>query len=559
MSFARNSSEEKTNNTSLSTHGFSFLIFQLSFLVCSMQAIEVVILLLIIVVALSVFARRLNIVFPVLLTLAGLFIGFIPGIPEIVLDPSVVLLVFLPPVLYSAAWYTNWQDFKRNLEPITVLALGLVIATSITIAYTAQAFLPGFTLAMGFLLGSIISPPDAVAATSVLKRVSIPKKIVTVLEGESLVNDASALIVFQFALAAVSTGTFSITQASGKFLFVVTGGILIGFLIGYLAYLIHRRFTIEPALETMFTFVTAYGAYLAAEQLHLNGVLSVVTAGLFMGSKQSRLHSPAMRIQAIAVWDFVIVFINGLIFILIGLQLPHLIKDIQNQDIPHLIWYGFIISIAATVIRFVYVFIADTISDRARDRLKIPRVFPSIKHTTVLAFTSMRGVVSLAAAFSIPVAIEDGTAFPQRDLILFVAFCVVVFTLVLQGLTLPALIRILKFEKDPNERKRRYQVRHQLSETAFKKIEHIMNEENIQHEIARKIKDWHYQKLVHHININDEDTIEEKQVSQKLQLASIAARREKLFELKDAGEIETELFHELENDLDLEEARIKKN
>lgn len=524
-----------------------------------MHPIETVILLLIIVVALSIFSKRLHIVFPVLLTLAGLLAGFIPGLPEIILEPSIVLLVFLPPILYSAAWYTNWKDFKRNLEPITVLALGLVIATCVGVAYTSVAFLPGFTLAMGFLLGAVISPPDAVAATAVLKRVRVPKKIVTVLEGESLVNDASALIAFQFALSAITTGDFSLSQASGKFLLVAAGGIGMGWFIGFIAYNIHKHFKIEPALETMLTFVTAYGAYLAAEKFHLNGVLSVVTAGLFMGSKQSRLHSPAMRIQAVAVWDFVIVFLNGLIFVLIGLQLPHLIKNIKGEDVPHLIGYGFIISIAATVIRFAYIFLADFVSGKIRKMVKAEPVFPSLKHTTIVAFTSMRGIVSLAAAFSIPVAIDDGTAFPQRDLILFVAFCVVIFTLVLQGITLPVLIKVLNFSNDHHGRNHHYDVKRQLSERAYEKITTLIQDENIQLDIAQKIKDWHKQKLLHHLKADDEDTAEERAISLKLQFASIEARRNKLFELKDEGSIDVELFHELENELDLEEARLKKN
>jgi CPA1 family monovalent cation:H+ antiporter len=524
-----------------------------------MHPIEIVIMLLCFVVALSVFARRLQIVFPVLLTLAGLIIGFIPGLPQVVLEPSIVLLVFLPPILYSAAWYTNWREFKRNMEPITVLALGLVIATCVAIAYTAHALLPGFTLAMGFLLGAIISPPDAVAATAVLKQVSVPKKVVTILEGESLVNDASALIAFQFALVAITTGHFSLMEATGKFVWVVSGGIAMGLLVGYAAYYVHKYFQLEPALETMLTFVTAYGAYLAAEKFHLNGVLAVVTAGLFMGSKQSRLHSPVMRMQAVAVWDFVMAFLNSLIFILIGLQLPHIIKHIDTDDLPHLILYGTIISVVATVLRFGYIFLADFISGRIRKRLRVPVVFSSLKHTTVLAFTAMRGVVSLAAAFSIPLLLDDGTAFPQRDMLLFITFFVVLFTLVLQGVLLPWLVKTLKFNQDNTEHNHQYLIKQLLSETAYQKVNDIIIAEKLNAEIAHKIRDWHHHKLLHNINATDVNTAEEKMIAHKLQLASITARRQKLHQLNDKGEIDVELFHSLENELDLEETRIKRD
>lgn len=522
-----------------------------------MHPLPLVILLLVFVVALSLVAKRLNVVQPVALTIAGLAIGFLPGLPEVMLEPSLVLLVFLPPILYSAAWYMPSREFRKYFEPIVMLALGLVIATSVGIAFTALWLLPGFTLAMGFLLGAILSPPDAVAATAVLKQVRVPKKIVSVLEGESLVNDASALIVFQFALGAVLTGQFSLAEASLKFVWVAAGGVAMGWLIGYISFLVHRHFRMEPSIEIMFTFITAYAAYLLAESIHVNGVLSVVTAGLLMGRKQSQTHTPYMRMQAVAVWGFVITLINGLVFILIGLQLPHILKHIPNSTIWSLMGYGLVISIVTTVIRFLFVFVADRISGYLRKLRGKPAVFPSLKHTGVVAFTAMRGVVSLAAAFSIPVAISDGLAFPQRDLILFVTFCTVLFTLLLQGLTLRMFIRWLDFSSHPEEGVDHETVRRSLSYSALQRIRQLVDgNKAIPDHVAQKAKAWHTEELPE--ASTPAGTYEEKHMLHRLQKASLAARRERLIQWRESGELDAEIYHELENELDLEESRLHK-
>jgi monovalent cation/hydrogen antiporter len=521
-----------------------------------MHSIEILIILLVFIVGLSIIAKRINIVFPVLLTIAGLAIGFIPGLPQIVLEPSIVLLVFLPPILYGAAWYTNWKEFKFNFEPILMLSLGLVIFTSLGIAWFAQWLLPGFTLAMGFLLGAVISPPDAVAATSVLKKLKVPKKIVTVLEGESLVNDASALIIYQFALAAVITNEFSFTYAAGKFLLVVAGGIVTGFAVGFISYRVHKAFTIEPAIETLFTFITAYGAYLLAEKLHVNGLLSVVTAGMYMGRKQSSIHSPVMRIQAVAVWDFITVFLNGIIFILIGLQLPYLVANVKGTALSTLIRYGILISVAATVLRFVYIFFIDRLSFFIRGKMGLKPVFPTLAHTFILAFTSMRGVVSLAAAFSIPVMIDDGKLFPQRELILFLTFSVVLFTLLFQGLLLPVILKFIHFGNSKQHFKHPAEVRKQLSGAALHKVNSMIESEAINSSIAEQIKSWHEKKLSLHEDEPDSEAGKENELGLQLRKASIAARREKLHELRDTGLLDPELFHKIEGELDLEEVAL---
>jgi len=522
-----------------------------------MHPLETVILLLILVIGFALIARRLNLVFPILLTVGGLTIGIIPGLPNIGLDSSVVLLVFLPPILYSAAWYTNWSDFRRNLEPIVVLALGLVLATSIGIAYVANWFIPGFTLATGLLLGAIVSPSDAVAATAIMKTLAVPRKIAAILEGESLVNDATALVIFQLALSTLSTGNFSLTDSLVEFIRLAVGGICSGLVIGYLSYWLHKYGRLEPALETVLTFVTAYSAYIAAEHLHLSGVLSVVTAGLLLGHKQSRVHSPTTRMQAVAVWDFVVVLLNGLIFILIGLQLPHVVNAINGQSLGQLVWFGLLISLTAVLIRFLGIFLADTVSTQLRKVWHLAPVFPTYKHTTLLAYISMRGIVSLAAALSIPERLPNGLPCPGRNLILFITFCVILFTLVGQGGFLPIVIRTLQFGQQPMDYLSRREIRKKLSGKALAVIHRVVDKEGLSGAAVQEIIDRHQQRVDELEQGETGASLSKHQLGQKLILSSIQAQRAELLSLRDDQLIDIDLFHELENELDREEIQLQ--
>lgn len=514
--------------------------------------------LLIFVIGLAVIARRLNLAFPILLTIGGLLISFFPGLPNIDLDSSVVLVVFLPPLLYSAAWYTNWSDFRRNLEPVVVLALGLVLVTSLGIAYVASQFIPGFTLATGLLLGAVVSPSDAVAATAVMKTLSVPRKIAIILEGESLVNDATALVIFQLALVAVGTGHVSLAGSLLDFVWLAGGGVAVGLAVGYLSFWLHKYARLEPALETVLTFVTAYSAYLAAEHLALSGVLSVVSAGLVVGHKQSRVHSPTTRMQAVAVWDFVVVLLNGLIFILIGLQLPDIVADIQGQSLEQLIGIGLLISLTAVVIRFVYIFLADTVSSQVRRVMHSPPLFPSHKHTTLLAYISMRGIVSLAAALSIPERLANGIPFAERNLIVFITFCVILFTLVGQGIFLPAFIRILHFGQPTTDYLSKREVRQRLSKQALTAIQGVVDREGLTGEVVQKIVDRHRAQVNEFEQGDAVAVMSQHQLRQKLLLSGIQAQRTALLELRDTQQIDVDLFHELENELDREEIQQQK-
>ena len=518
-----------------------------------MHPVETIVLLLILVIGLALLAQRLRLAFPILLTVGGLGISFLPGLPRVVLDSSVVLLVFLPPVLYSAAWYTNWSNFRRYSEPIVVLALGLVLTTSLGISLLAHAMIPGFTLAMGLLLGAIVLPPDAVAATAIMKTQTVPRKIVTILEGESLVNDATALVLLQLALATVTTGTFSLGESLLDFVVLSGGGVGVGLAVGFVSFCIHKHAKLEPALETVLTFVTAYSAYLLAEHLHLSGVLSVVAAGLFIGHKQSRVHSPIVRMQAVAVWDFVIMLLNGLIFILIGLQLPSVVNAIQGQSVGQLVTYGFGISLAVVAIRFAFVFMADTLSNEVRKRLRLPPIFPSRRHTTLLAYISMRGIVSLAAVLSIPERLPDGTPFPGRNLILFITFCVILFTLVGQGLLLPVVIRMLAFGQQTTDYLSRQEVKKQLSQRALAQVRQLVGQEKLTGATVQAVIDRHQERIRELDSADTATRMNQHQLNQKLMLTSIQAQRDELITLRDQQQIDVELFHELENELDREE------
>lgn len=311
-----------------------------------MQNLTVILLLLTVVTGLAEIANRVKTPYPVLLVLAGIGISLIPYLPAVELSPDVVFLIFLPPVLYASAWTTSWPDFKRNFRPISWLAVGCVLFTTTVIAAVAHYAIPNFGWAESFVLGAIISPPDAVAATAALAGLKIPKRLITILEGESLVNDATGLIAMRYAITAVASGTFIFWLASINFVYVAGVGVIIGLIVGLIFYWIHRITPDNPTTDTTMTFIAPYVAYQLAEQIHVSGVLAVVACGLFLSQRSSLIFKHQARIQAYATWDTVIFILNGIIFILIGLQLRHVLTQITEHSFSTLLWYGFIVSIA---------------------------------------------------------------------------------------------------------------------------------------------------------------------------------------------------------------------
>ncbi|MBZ4189704.1 Na+/H+ antiporter [Niabella beijingensis] len=425
-----------------------------------------------VITMLTMLGNKLKISYPIFLVIAGLIISMVPGTPEIKINPEIVFLIFLPPVLFSAAMQMPWIDFWKLRRRIALLGFGLVFFTSTIIAFLSQALIPGFTLALGFVLGGIISPPDAVAATSVLKGLKVPRGVVNLLEGESLVNDASSLIVYRFALLAVISGQFNAWDATQSFFIVAGMGALIGLAIAAVIYLIHRFFPTTTAIDTAFTLISPYVMYLVAEHFQCSGVLSVVAGGLFLSYHSHRMFTYQSRINTTSVWSTLTFLLNGFIFILIGLQMPFIVSNFTKNTVKEALVYGLIISLAVIVIRIVWVYTSNYIRLRIKRKWGPSVVVPSNKETFLVAWCGMRGVVSLAAALAIPFYLKEGVEFPYRYLILFITFVVIIVTLVLQGLTISPLIRLLKI-KDGSEDKLQEENQQLKLELATRALEYI--------------------------------------------------------------------------------------
>lgn len=386
-------------------------------------------------------ADKLRLAYPIVLVLGGLALSFIAQFSNITINPELVFLMFLPPLLYEAAWQVSWKEFRKWRGLIIGFAFRIVILTSCVIAVVSSAIIPGFTLALGFLLGGIISPPDAVSATTIMRGVNAPKSLVSIVEGESLLNDASSLIVFRFALAAVLTGQFQFHQAAVNFVLVILIGILIGLVVGLIFYGIHRLLPTTSSIEIVLTLVTPYCMYYVAEHFHVSGVLAVVSGGLLLSSKRNSLLTYRSRVEGLNVWNNLVFILNGLIFLLIGLELPFITRHLGNISLGSAVWYGLIIAFVLIVTRLLCT-LGTSVLMRVMSRfIPVSDPNPGWRGPLIFGWAGMRGVVSLASALSIPFLTQAGQPFPYRDLILFITFIVILITLVFQGLTLPWLIR----------------------------------------------------------------------------------------------------------------------
>lgn len=406
--------------------------------------------LILIILALVMVANKLRLAYPIILVLGGLVLSFTDIFSNITIDPELIFFIFLPPLLYEAAWQTSWKEFWKWRRVITSFAFPIVIITSSVVAFASHAIIPGFTLALGFLLGGIISPPDAVSATTILRQVKVPKLLVSIIEGESLLNDAASLIVFRFALLAVITGQFHLQEAATSFFLVIVMGILIGVGVGYIFYAIHRWLPTTTSIEIVLTLVTPYCMYYAAEHFHFSGVLAVVSGGLLLSGKRQSMLNYRSRIEGVNVWTNIVFVLNGLIFFLIGLQLPLITNQLGDASLGRAIWYGLAISMVLIVTRLLCTIGASLFTRFMSHFITVADANPGWKGPIIFGWSGMRGVVSLAAALSIPLLINGGQAFPHRNLILFITFIVILVTLVFQGLTLPWVIRKVNLEENEN-------------------------------------------------------------------------------------------------------------
>lgn len=521
--------------------------------------------LLFVVMLLVMLAKRIKIAYPIFLVIAGLFITVIPGTPVLSLDPELIFLIFLPPLLYEAAWFTSWKRFWQWKRPIGLLAFGLVFFTSTVIAYLSEALIPGFTLALGFLLGGIISPPDAVAAATVMKGLGVPQRIMTILEGESLINDASSLIVFKFALAAVLTGTFSMQAAIGQFFLVAGMGIVIGLAGAHVMYAIHRFMPTTPAMDAALTVMTPYMLFLAAEQFHYSGVMAVVSGGLFMSYRAHEIFTTGRtRINMNGVWTTLIFVMNALVFVLIGLELPEIVANLGNYSVVDGVKYGAIVSVITIVLRFLWVYPAAYIPRwLSKDVRKDPS--PGWKALLIMALSGMRGVVSLATALSIPILMNDRvTAFPERNLIIFITFIVIFITLVFQGLLLPPVLRAIKLKEMDAQMPEDVQQLHiqlQMDQVALNLLKHQYRKELENHDLLKLYKSnleegiYNQKESLESLS-KKENKQNSRQLLHSILLETYTLQRQELFKLRKDKYYSDEEIRKSEMQLDINELRI---
>lgn len=510
-------------------------------------------------------SQKLKISYPILLVIGGLGISFIPGVPVINIDPDLVFLIFLPPLLMEAAWYTSWNSFWKWRRSIMVMGFGLVFFTSIAIAYFSVSIIPGFTLALGFLLGGIISPPDAVAASSVLKGMSVPKRGTTILEGESLVNDAASLTVFKFALVAVLTGEFVMQKAVTDFIVLSIMGAVVGLAIAHILYFVLRYWAKSSSITTPITLIAPYLMYITAEQFHWSGVLAVVSGGLFLSFRSKDFFNYHTRIQSKEVWETLGFLLNGFVFILIGLELPLIVNGLEGYSMKEAIVYALLISLIIIVLRIILVYVAAflprILSKKVREREKSP----GYKLPFIIGWAGMRGVVSLASALSIPLALDNGQAFPHRNLILFITFVVILVTLVFQGLTLPIFLKVLKVEEVDEFRPTHEQIEEIRLSLAKDSVAHLdanYASEMEQYETIKRVKEQLLRSIGATENAAQNNTKDSLGAVRKLyvevMLELLQLRRQGLYKFSKEKRYDDEVIKEMENSLDLEEARLKK-
>ncbi|MES1215864.1 MAG: Na+/H+ antiporter [Bacteroidota bacterium] len=449
------------------------------------------------IVLLIMLANKIKVAYPVLLVVAGLAISFIPGIPVMHVNPELIFVVFLPPLLYEAAWAISWKELWRWRRIISSFAFVVVFLTAMSVAFVANHFIPGFSLALGFLLGGIVSPPDAVSAGAILKFVTVPKRMSSILEGESLLNDASSLIIFRFAMVAVSTGQFIWYNAALSFSWMLVGGVGIGLLVGWIFMKAHKYLPTDVNMDIVLTIVAPYIMYIVAEEVHSSGVLAVVSGGLLLSHKRHRFLSSTTRLRGVNFWESLVFVLNGIVFLLIGLALPEITAGLEGVSISTAIGYGLLITAVLILGRILSAYGAVIVTLIMRNFITVADSRnPGLKVPFLLGWTGMRGVVSLAAALSIPVQLGDGTAFPHRNLILFITFIVILTTLLLQGLTLPYFIKKIKLpvfddylpEEEADDVIRRELARHSLQYAATN-----YNEQVIGNPLLQQITDkWKY-------------------------------------------------------------------
>ncbi|MGB6692083.1 MAG: Na+/H+ antiporter [Terracidiphilus sp.] len=509
------------------------------------------------IASVTALARRFQIPYPILLVMGGLVVSLIPNVPEVTLNPDIVFLVLLPPLLFIAAYHTSWRDFRLNIVSILLLAFGLVGFTVAALGFVSGWLLPGFDHRTGFVLGALVASTDAIAASAIARRVGLPQRIIEVLEGESLVNDASSLVALEFAVAMmVSNQAPTIGAGALRLFYLVAVGVLIGLLAGRVIRWGQAKLTDAP-IEVTLTLVAPYLAYIAAESLHASGVLATVVCGLYLGQKRSRSLSTRARLESTAVWNTLDFMLNGLVFILIGFQLPHILAGIRNLSLPALLAYGALLAVVLIALRLTWVFAESWIARVIRPLVKNPAPLVPAKETFIVGWTGMRGVIALAAAFSLPEALNDNSAFPQRDVLIFLTFCVIMVTLVAQGLTLPFMIRKLGFAATEGTDGEEREVRRQMLSAAIHRIRVLRSPEDPSDEEALDDLLHHYQQRLEEVNSANGAEVPIGTDYEQYRILSSqlrAVERSTILRLRDQNKINDGVLRTLERELDLQDA-----
>ena len=514
------------------------------------------------IAALALLGRKLPIPYPILLVVGGLLLSLIPGLPVIRLSPELVFLIFLPPLLYPAALFTPWRDFRANLRPILTLAIGLVLFTTLAVGFFAHYLIPELPLAAGVVLGAIVSPPDAIAASAVARRLMVPRRIVTILEGESLVNDATALVAYQFAVAAVVTGKVAWGVVSAQFILVALGGILVGLVAGVVTTWVQRRID-DPPIEISIALLTPFVAYLPAERLGLSGVLAVVTTGLYHGWRIPEITTARTRLQAGPIWDMLEFLLNGFIFLLIGLQLPAVVQSLSGHSKLQLLWYAAAVSLSVILVRILWVFPAAYLPRWLFKGLRERDPYPSWEAVGIIGWTGLRGVVSLAAALALPLATQHGGPFPGRDLILFLSFSVILATLIGQGLSLPPLIRWLGVEDDRLAQKEECEARLQANQAALARLAETAVPESARPEALQRLRAEYEERIQVLSEVctrelsSEHDRLFSKDYEQ-LAREGLRVERATILNLRNEGVINDAVLRRIQHDIDLAEARLQR-
>lgn len=520
--------------------------------------ITLVFALLVAIVVLAMIATRFRLPYAIVLVLGGLALGFVPGLPTIDLDPELLLFLFLPPLIYSSAWLTSWREFRGSLRPILLLAIGLVLATMIVVAVVAHMLI-GLSWPVAFVLGAIVSPTDAVAASATAQSAGLSRRLVTVIEGESMVNDATGLVMYRFALAAVVSGSFSLAQASLQFVLVSLGGLLLGLVISWLVAWFHR-FLDDAPIEIALTLLTPFAAYLLAEALHVSGVLAVMAAGLSLSRQSSRLFSANTRLQVNAVWNVLVFLFNGFVFLLIGLQLHSVLGALTNREPWTLLWEALLISLTVMLLRLLWVLPAAFptrlfgLLGRYLGSSRVPTP-ASWRNVLILAWTGMRGGVSLAAALAL-------TGFPGRELVLFLTFCVILATLVGQGLSLGPLIRLLHLPEDGTPEREHAKAHLVAARAALSRLDELEREGAASEEDLAYLRPLYQDKVrIYYARAHGEAAdAEQERVSplqkRRLRQEILRAERVSVIRLRDRRLIDDEVLRVVERELDLEEQRL---